>query len=830
MASLNRGGHSENTKERYPLYVSDSKKKANNKALAKQFFDYFDQAHAIGNSHCEKIQENFEIHAGRWPNIEDLNSSLNITLGHEDVVLGSGKLHHYPIIDRVSKSVVSDLIMRPLIPVIRDNSSKARNHRERVKLDRVKAYFQNTIIQPEIDRITAEFDQSNGIADPSTLAPEQQQQRQQQIDSQFKSETPDEILAAMERTSTPDELVAAILLKEAIRYTRAKDKFDIGAENAVVTAEEYYRLDVVNGLPHFEALNPKWVTWGGSEHTEFVEDGQFAKYEQYLTPEDALSRYAHLLIKKDIRKISDLYSEIPGYSQGEKDNVSERGINRVVVDTIANNPELAAEINVRSREGQDKLKRLYSSLSHSHRNGFGIKETYITWRWMRRVKFVTRLVEGRKEILIRDEHYEKDPLAGDLKVEDKVVPQTWSGKKLGDEFYIDLNPIPYQYNNIKDPFKPKLGIYGGTYNTFQNNVKNASLIDLGKPWQYKYNVLMKKMEEHQATDIGKVFLGTTSMIPKGWTWAQWYKSLFMARTAIVANHTQGINNMDASLFRSIDLSRTVDIESDLRQLEYFENKIVSAMYYSQQKIGAVSQYATNQNTQIALAGVDRQMFRFHNRNRLIKERVLQAMMQMSLYVYKDNEQVKGAILNDFLKSHYELNFNTIDFSNFNLTVVDDFRESEKLEQLKNLALTFLQNGMTGKDLIAIMNGESMAEIEQLIEEIELKKQKLSDEEYQKQEQLLDKQRQSAEAQLQMSQDFQMLLAQREQEVKIRVAEIQSLAFQNSEDVNRDKISDSLERTILDLASKERIKERDIEAEKELQDKALEVEKMKIKAK
>src|SRR5690606_32618037 len=196
------------------------------------------------------------------------------------------------------------------------------------------------------------------------------------------------------------------------------------------------------------------------------------------------------------------------------------------------------------------------------------------------------------------------------------------------------------------------------------NSKNSSFIDLGKPWNYRYNVLMKKMEEHQATDIGKIMLGTTTMLPKGWTWAQWYKSIFMAKTAIISNHREGITSMDADIFRSIDMSRTVDIGSDVQQLEYFENKCIRGMHYSPQKIGEISQYSTNQNAQLQIAGVDRQLYRFYNRNRRIKENVLTGLLQLSLHVFKDNEQVKSMVLDDFLKAHYELNFNQEDLSNF----------------------------------------------------------------------------------------------------------------------------------------------------------------------
>lgn len=810
-----------------PFLASDAKKRANDMAIAKEYMDYFDLTHDIDKDNIERIQENFELHAGRWTTLNNVSNAASIMLGQENIVIGSGELNHFPIIDRVSKSIVSDLIARPLTPIIKDNSSKARNERDRNRIGKIKEYFQQNFIQPTIERISMEYDVSNGIVDLANTPIEFQQQRQSDIMRRVEETTPDEILAYLERFQTYDELIASALLNEGLRHVKGKHQFDIGAEYAVVTGEEYYRMDILNKKPHFEALNTKWVTWGGSEHTEFAEDGQFAKYVQYLTPEDALTKYAHHLARADVKKIANMYSKIPGYT-GNGNKMVERDIEMRVVDAFANNPELQSEINVRTREGQEKLRQVYSNIAYYGRSGYGIKETYITWRWMRRVKFVTRLINNKEEVFIRDEHYVSNPAMGDVKVEDKVIPQTWSGIKLGDETYLNVKPIPYQYNNINDPFDVKLGIYGGRYNTFQNNVRNNAPIDLGKPWQYKYNVLMKRMEEHQATDIGKVFLGTTTMIPKGWTWAQWYKSLFVAKTAIVSNHREGINNMDSSLFRSIDLSRAADIESDIRQLEYYENKIITSMYYSAQKIGSISQYATNENTQKSIEGVDRQMYRFVNKNREIKENVLNSFLRLCLHAYKNDEDVKSVVLDDFLKAHYELNFGGPDDSNFILTVVDDFKEAEKLSSLKQLSLSFLQNGMKGKDLFTIVNSDSMAEIKQMLDDMEIREEKRSKEEYERQMALEEQRRQANESMLQQQQQFEAMQAEREFNVKIKLAEINSNQMANANDINNNKLNDYVESTILNTESNEYIEKMKIEHDANMKKEELDLERERMK--
>lgn len=810
------------------LLVSDTKKLANKSALAKDYMDYYDMANGIDTERIKKINENYQIHSGRWPQIEAISPSLEIGLGAESIVLGTGNLNHYPIADRVSKSVVSDLQIRPIIPIIRDNSSKARNFRERLRLERVQAYYYNSFIKPRLDQITQEYDAQNGVVDVVSLPIEAQKQRRFDIEQRLKRETPEEVLAIMEKTSTPDELLAQEILKESMRFTKAKRVLRTGSESAVVTGEEYYRLGISNNMPLLIPLNAKWVVWRGSEGVTNSEDGQFAKHTNYLTPEDAVTKHSTVLEGKDLKEIAKLFSQIPGIGE-QRRNYSNDQIQRQIVKTFRDNPQLQSEIDPRTLEGQNKLRHLYANLGHHIRDGYGIKETYITWRWLRKVKFVTRLMgDGSLETFIRSEHYRKDPLAGDIEVVQRAIPQAWEGTKLADEFYIDVRPIPGQYSDLENPFDVKLGIYGGTYNTSQNNVRNNSHIDLAKPWQYRYNVQMKKMEEHQATDIGKIFLGTTTMLPKGWSWAQWYKSLFVAKTAIVSTHKEGINSMDADIFKSIDMSRTVDIANDIKQLEYLESKIISSMYSSPEKIGNISEYATNQNTQIAIQGVDKQMYSFHERCRQIRENVLNGLLKIGMFVYKDNETVKSIILDDFLKAHYENNFEYGDSGSLSIRLVDDFQESEKLQQMRQLALTFLQNGMTGSQLAALFDAESIPEMRQFLEEVDRKREKEVQEEFQRQEALLEKQRKSAEAQLQLQQAFQAEEAAREREVKIRVAELNADMNANAMDIDQNKINDSLEQALLKIQSDEKIKAAEMKNEMEIAKMKDKTEQKKIK--
>ena len=311
----------------------------------KDFVDYYAMAHKSPDE-LMRYDENADLHAGRWTTLEQYHNSLNISIGSEAFDMDFGKLRHYPLLDQVTKETVSKMISRPLIPVIKDSSSKARNYRERVMLDRVKTYFQNTVINPELERITMEYDIEFGIQDVPSLTIEQQRQREADIQRRFREQTPEETLDYMQRLTTPNELIGEAIIKEGIRYTKAKMEFDIGAEYAVMHAEEYYRMGIINQMPYLKALNPKWVVWGGSEHVQNSADGIFATYRQYLAPEDALFTYSQGLMKSDITDIAKMYSKIPDQGYQESKQRSKNGIDRVLIDLFADNPELQDEIQV----------------------------------------------------------------------------------------------------------------------------------------------------------------------------------------------------------------------------------------------------------------------------------------------------------------------------------------------------------------------------------------------------------------------------------------------------------------------------------------------------
>lgn len=795
--------------------LSESAKKANDFKKAKDIINYYDYNHPVSPEKAKRGVENMELYNGRWPELKNSKSGYEI-LGPGGSVLNmsTDELRHYPVLDKVAKAIEGDIIFRPLIPVIRDQSYAAQTLRNKKRVDRIRGYFNQRYIQPLEQKITQEYMQSMGITDPFSLGIEEQQQMQADIAARVKEQTPVSILKALERENTPEEIIARKFLEDVLTNERVKDKFDMGGRFAITMGEEYYRLGVLNDLPFMESLKPHHLTWGGSENVEFVEEGLFAKYDQYLTLEDLVARYGkYELTPNKIKKLVNLFSPIPGYHNPLwKDNPRERKL----LDTLADNPELNANLDIRSRQGQEDLKRLYQEIGTKHRHGFGIKETFVTWRWTRKLKVVTRIVNNEPKVFVRDEHYEKNISRGDISVKTIIAPQTWQGTKLADleDFFVDVKPCDYQYTNSSDPFKANLAIYGCKYNTSQNIVDNVSLVDLGKPWQFRYNVAHKKLEEYEATDFGKILLANVGSIPDGWSLAEWWNSVTKGKLALVQQHAEGMNNADLQAVRSIDMSQVRDMSATIELLRYYESEIFTSMFYNKQKLGQISPYSTNQNINAAEGAADRQLGVFYNRHRQVKERVLNALLNITLYAYRDNEEKKELLLDEFGKAAYDLNLEHLTASDLALYVVDDFRENQKLEQMRQLALTLLQNGLSPTIIAKAIKADSMAEIESIMEEFEREQAKAGQQKFAQDKEMEQVKAQQLQDLEKMRQDYLAQQEQRANEVKIRLAEINSELLAKANDINENKINDSLERTLVQIESKEKIESDKLELERE----------------
>lgn len=233
-----------------------------------------------------------------------------------------------------------------------------------------------------------------------------------------------------------------------------------------------------------ERVNPMYFSFDRSPDLEFIEDGAWCCRKMRMPITEVYDRYYDKLSEKDLKKLEDMVSAVPGRNMGEKDPVDNfQGIRLHFYD----NP-------------------IYDA------NGRGcINVWHSCWKSFKKIYYVTVLDEaGQQQVEMVDETYK--PVGTEVSIEPDWIVEVWEGYRAGDDMYFGIQPIEYQHISIDNPNSQKLPYCGAVYSA--TNSKPRSLVSILKPLQYMYIVLWYRLELAIARDKGKVITMDITQIPK----------------------------------------------------------------------------------------------------------------------------------------------------------------------------------------------------------------------------------------------------------------------------------------------------------------------------
>lgn len=806
---------------------TETQKVANDFEMAKQMINNYADI-PVDMDRQKRNAENLEIHSGRWKAVEELSTGKEITIYEpsakqgepgksETFTIGDTKIRHYDKIGRITRGMHGQFIAAPFVFIIKDISSKSKSMRDKLRIEAIKDAMYEKYMAPKIEIVTKQELLKNGINSMFDLDPDQQMEMQKQINARVQKESPEEIMSILEKVKTPDEQVCQYLFNYTAANEKLKRKFDTGVEFAITNGEEYYRPYIANGIPKLDVLIPNGVAYEGSPNIDNVEDGTWATYTQYLSVEDVISRIGVSFLKGDINNIEKYYN-VNGY-EGYTGNSFHNRVENRMVEIIGTDPDLR-KTNFMTREGQDLYRALYARVG-SKISYYKIQHKYVTWRWTARMKLVIRIYNGRPKGFIVAGHYRFNP-ATDISIKTIIVPQVWQGERYGGDWFKNIEIIPYQYESIQNPFNPKLGIIGGMYNTLMGTTKNYSLIDNGKIWNFRIDQIMSRIDEIESTDHGKIALLTLNAKPKGMKWDDWLNGLLTTKIGLVSQNTEfALSEKDKKVIETLDMSRFADAANEIQKLQYAEAELQKSMFFSEAKAGNIGEYSTNQNAALQIEASDRQMLPFIERHRNIMSNASNAMLRLSLLAYRDNEEVKGAVLDDFLKAHYELNMKDEAISQYALTTLDTMNEIASVRKMTDLALAFVQNGVISlRELSRLFSAQTMAEAQDIIDEAEANREKKEQLTFQQQ-----KEQEMANAKMQqdlmkLKQDYDATQKQLDRMLKIELAQINSMLLANANDIDKDGTNDSLKKAREEMLIKQKMLQDELAAMERIKDKEI----------
>ena len=614
-------------------------------------------------------------------------------------------------------------------------------------------------------------------------------------------------------------------LKRKLNLTH---EFYKGWKDALIGGEEIYYVGVINGDPYVERVNPMYFDYEHSLDLEFIDDAAWCRRKMIMSATEIYDRFYDKMSERQLNELLELIDQRPG---------------------AGNNPEIRkTSIDYESI----KLHKINSFTD----NPFDIDHIVVyhcCWKSFKKIGFVTLLnpETGEVEEFQVDEDYKVT--GTEQSVEWDWIIEVWEGYRIGDDMYIGIQPIEYQYISADNPNSQKLPYTGVVYNN--TNSKPRSLVSMMKPLQYMYIVVWYRLELALSRDKGKVAVMDITQIPKSMNIDvnKWMHYLSALGVAFINPYDEGWDipgreGGKPSQFNQLsswDLTMSNVIAEYIQLMQKIEDMVARLTGIPPQRQGqiAASELVSNANTAVNMSyHITEPWFWNHNQ---VKRRVLTMLLNTSKAAWKDSKRYLNYILDDATRAFVQLSDNFF-YEDMDIFVDDSTKNQQYIDQLKQLLQPAMQNGASLLDIAEIITLDNMSMIKNRLEEIEQKRmeqmQQQQQAEQQAQQQMAEQQNQLKEEELILKEaemDLEKYKVDQDNATKITVAQLN--AYRGAENMDQDMngIIDiveigkqALEQQKIDSekASKQlelNNKKREIQLKKEIEDKKIDLEKQKM---
>lgn len=667
----------------------------------------------------------------------------------------------------------------------------------------------------------------------SKLGPEEQARYQEALQS-GEIMPPEQIQKYMSKDYKD---IAEITAYHSLMYLKNKlninHEFFKGWKDALVGGEEIYYIGIVNGEPCLERINPIYFDYDTeTSDLEFIHEAQWCCYEMNMSVTELYDRLYDKMTEKQLNELLDMMSDS-----------AKGGINPEVRKTSLDYPHIKTHtINGFSSNPFDG-------------SGDNIKVYHVCWKSFKKIGFVTIIdpETGMPETYEVDETYKETGM--EISVEWKWIIETWEGYRAGEDLYIGIEPVEYQYVSSDNPNAQRLPYTGVIYNN--TNSRPRSLVSMMKPLQYMYIVLWYRLELAMARDKGKVVNMDITQIPKSMNIdvSKWMHYLSALGVNFINPYEEGWDipgreGGKPSQFNQItalDLTMANTINQYIMLMDKIESMLSEISGVSKQREGSISSNELVGNVEISVqqsAHITEPWFWTHNQ---VKRECLNMLLNTAKWAWKDGSKTHlQYILDDATRAFLTLSDN-FPYEDFDIFVDDSTKNQQNIEFLRSLIQPAMQNGASLLDVVEIFTNDNTTMIRNKLEEIEQKRmeqqQAMEEAQAQREQQMIQMQNEVKEEEL-MIKEAEMDLKKYEIDsnnaTKITVAQLNAYRGAEDMDQNDDGQIDVVEignqalqqqKINSDAASKQlelNNKAREAKMKKEIEDKKLQLERDRMK--
>jgi hypothetical protein len=613
------------------------------------------------------------------------------------------QMRNYPIIKPIIDLLLGEKSKRPLNFTVTVQNADAISTKEQAKNDLIYQNFQQQFANEMIKNGTFEGE-------------EQEVQLPQHIAEQFESTYVDN------RAIKGQQAMNFIMHDQEMH-----DKFQKAWFHFLVSGEVYTHRGVRNQEPFYEILNPIDVDYDLDPDLDFVEDGDWALVRKYVHASSVIDAYYEYLTEQQITELEE-----PRHSESDSYFLYTNSMNKD---------------------------------ANAYRNRL-IEVAQVYWKSRKRIGFLTFMdpnTGALEEKIVEDGFRMPEELKETgAKLNWKWVNEVWEGTRIDGRMYVKIHPIVNQRNSIDNNSTCKLPINGIRYSNV--NTSNISLVKLGIPYQLNYNIYKYRLELAIARSKDIIAQFDINMIPKKWDMDKFMYYVEGSGIAWVDYNKEGIQ-LNPQHQSVMDMSiKTIEqyialLESIMQEWE----KLSGVNRQRQGQVGSYEGKATSQQAIVQSSHITEDYFRKFNR---MEQRDLQALLDYSKEAWLSGKKTMYVMpdgTTDFLDidsmEHME--------SQYGIFLSDSGKEQDKLEAVKQLSQSMIQNGVPASTITEMFDSDSFAQIKHKIKLAEKSQQALEQQQQEAQQQL----EQAKIEQQQRELDNENMNKEKDRETQLKVAMI-----------------------------------------------------------
>jgi len=726
-----------------------------------------------------------QININLYNSIFDVSDLKHVTNPYGVQADFPATLRNYNIIRPKIDLLIGEESKRPFNFRVIDTNPGAVSNMEKIREEMLKKTINNMFLQEA-------YMAGNENIDPSVM------------DKQIQ--TPEEIDNFLNMSYTDmREHMGNQALNFLIWSTDFKRKALKGWKEYLITGSELYYTGLVSNEPTLINVDPRFFYCQLSPESDFVEDAQYCFYERFLTPSQIYDEFYDELTDEDIDKIEQIKSGTGQLYLAD----SSLGVPIIYQNIDRPNPFY---------NNRDRLVRII----------------HVVWQALRKVGFVSYIdpQTGEEVEDLVDESFKltKELKAQGYKVEWKWINEVWEGTKIGANIYTAIKPMPNQNKSLDNPSKCKLP-YTGVY-------KQQSLVQLMKPHQYFYNILLYRLEMSIARSKDKAMVMDVAQIPRsmGIDTQKWLYYLDTIGIAFINSFEEGTGanagrTSQFNQFQAIDMSLARVVDQYVMMLNKVEDMVGEISGVSRQRQGEISTSELVGNVErsvVQSSNITEPLFFLHNE---VKRRVLTNLLEVSKIAWIEGKKAQY-VLDDLTRTFFSIEPSEYAEANYGLFVSNTSKDQQVIESIRGMAQAALQAGnISLKDIAEVLQSTSIVDITQKLAKADEQAQQRNMQIEQEKTKQVEMQLQDRQADRDVSTENNI----RDNETKLTIAGLkqeETAEVDNTQEINnkfaidREKNQISREKNMLDhTINKEKLK-----IDKEAAQKKAENDRIKARSK